>query len=282
MRRRVRTLLVPYLLWLTLFVVYTYLHKCRLSVTTGNGWIDPITWLAENGGVKMWWDSCTDKQMHPLGYSIVSTKPFYGELWFLRDLMIADLLSPFLFFCIKRAGYYSIVALGVFFLLHLKLPIPYIGITCLFFFSVGGLISIKRKSLEETFSALRWPCWILSAVSVVPLLLFRENEYYIVMKQFWIIVWGVSAVNLVALLPYKGAKTRKALAESTFFIYVTHAVVLANIRLALQVQNIIALNDVAVFVLTVALTIPFCFLANRLLRHYAPRSYRLLCGKITI
>lgn len=82
LRRRVHTLLVPYLLWCTLcaagiFVEHEFLNKSGLGVFLDNGGIDLHNFI------KGYWAVAAKQNM-----------PFAFAFWFIRNLMVFVVLSP--------------------------------------------------------------------------------------------------------------------------------------------------------------------------------------------
>ena len=282
MRRRVKTLLIPYLIWVTLFICYVYLHQCRLSVSAGENWLPLGQWFADNGGIRMWWDSNVALQDHPFGYKVFSAHPYHEVLWFVRDLIVINLLSPLIFFLLSKAGRWVLVILLVLNLLRLWPPFHSISISCVFFYSAGAYLAIKGKGLVETLFRVRIVAWVLAGILVIPMVVFRNDAFFILAKQIWIIAWGVSFVTITALIAYDRNKRERLilfLADSTFFVYVTHPVVQSNIKQALMVLPPFKLGEVTVLLLTAILTVAFCVFCYFLLRQFLPRLCTVLCGR---
>ena len=98
LRKRARTLLVPYVLWNAAFFLVMFCAQAFLHVSPDKypaieefGWLDwlNIFW-SYNGGM-------------PASY----------QFWFVRDLMVAVLLSPVLYFIVKHLKAFGVFALGV-------------------------------------------------------------------------------------------------------------------------------------------------------------------------
>lgn len=108
LRKRIKTLLIPYLLWNLLPV---------LLITGGNFYsilfrgksFDALkefyTGLWDEGLYHIWWDKTS------------GTMPFDSPLWYVRDLMIVCILSPIIYIGIKRLGWIFPIIIG---LLHLS------------------------------------------------------------------------------------------------------------------------------------------------------------------
>lgn len=280
MHRRVKTLLIPYLIWVTLYIVYVYFHQCRLSSVAGKGWIQPTQWFSDNGGFRMWWDSIVTENSHPLGYKTVSAHPFHRVLWFVRDLMVINLLSPAIHWALRKGGRWSLMALLVLNILQIWPPLHSVGVTCVFYYCTGAYLAIQGKRLYDLLSKRKVLIWLFTGTLLVPMVVFRQSEFYAYAKPIWCIFGAISFVNLVALFTAKRLETKIVfLSESTFFIYVTHSVILSNIRQALLELPPIHLGEVTVFLLTGVITICVCLLLYWLMRRYLPQTCTLICGR---
>ena len=112
------------------------------------------------------------------------------------------------------------------------------------------------------------------------MILIRQSDSYTLLRQIWCIVWGVAFVNLLAVPPPKPCERKILfLAESTFFIYVTHSVVLSNIRQALLVLPPFHLSEATVFLLTAILTVAFCVSVYLFVRKCFPQLCVFICGR---
>lgn len=279
-RRRVGTLLVPFLIWTTLYIAYIYLHQCRLSLCSGERWIPVTQWFSANGGVRMWWDSIVTESRHPLGYRIISAHPFHRVMWFVRDLMVVNILSPIIHWVLNKGGKWVFTALSILYLLQLWPPFHSIGITCVFFYSSGAYLSIRGRGLSETFSRWKVSSWLASSLLLAPMILIRQSESFIILKPTWCIVEAVAFANLLVALPLKShARTISLLSDSTFFVYVTHSVVLSNIRQALLVLPPFHFSEATVFLLTAILTVAFCVSVYLFVRKCFPQLCVFICGR---
>ena len=280
MYRRVHTLLIPYLIWTTLYIAYVYFHQCRLSLCADEGWIPVGQWFSDHGGMSMWWDSIVTEKDHPLGYRMISAHPFHRVLWFVRDLMVVNVLSPTIHWALRKGGKMVLIALLILYLLQLWPSFHCIGITCVFFYTAGAYLSIRGKDLNETFSRWKTSSWLISSLLLVPMILIRQSESFIILKPTWCIVEAVAFANLLVAPPLEShARTISLLSDSTFFVYVTHSVVLSNIRQALLVLLPFHLSEATVFLLTAILTVAFCVSVYLFVRKCFPQLCVFICGR---
>lgn len=135
-KKRIKTLLVPYLIW---NIIY---------------WIEPIMSMILKGGeIKILWlleSLWILPNQETLINSMSLTTPADPPLWFVRDLMVCMLVSPLFYWIIK------IKKLGILLLFSLLIiwvfspyqyPFPGLSICSLFFFFIGCFIAIRKVNL---------------------------------------------------------------------------------------------------------------------------------------
>ena len=100
-RKRVKTIVVPFVIWCAIFGIYMAGRKLAGNVCSGreifanfpHGW-RALSWIG----------------LYPLD------RPMYGALWFLRALMVFFLISPLLVALVRKLGW---VFIGLLFLLYM-------------------------------------------------------------------------------------------------------------------------------------------------------------------
>jgi peptidoglycan/LPS O-acetylase OafA/YrhL len=150
-RRRLRSLLVPYLAWSGLGLAFYWL----LGQIP---WTQPFVarqWVA--------YDHILDVAYHWLWL------PVAYPLWFVRDLMLSLLLSPVLLWAIRRFG---IIVPGLLLAVWLGSPWPvdpvrpWRDLRCLAFFTFGAWVAVgkaTRPSSWQPFAPALAATWVLSA-----------------------------------------------------------------------------------------------------------------------
>lgn len=217
LKKRSRTLLIPYLFWNLVVVLLFYLTQTFLSgLTSGNNLlIKDYTWV---NWLKAFWG----------GNKIGGDMPINYPLWFVRDLMVVIVFSPVVYFCIKRLKMIFIIILGLLWLLSIGLAIPGFSITALFFFSYGAYYGVYKKNFVGIYNrCFPYSLWIYIIIAICDLLT-RQYDWHIYIHHIGILV-GLSA--LVSLIAYgieiQKLHTNSFLANSSFFIYVYHGMPLA-------------------------------------------------------
>lgn len=268
MKRRARTLLVPYILWNILAVVFFYGYTVLRMRLKGEPFISfPEQWQ-QWGGLRLFWDS---DQGLPLNYS----------LWYVRDLIIFVIAAPLIYWILKKIRWVGIAILGVVFLVFDN--IHFLG--GLLFFSLGCCLRICGHSILDMTRTVKWPALILSCLSLVAIVLtYREYRPLsnFLMRVF--ILSGVMTVFLGAATAYRKqfVKDTPLLTRSSFFIFAAHAILIINEFAHYIVLHTLPLQGDAYYsvdlFLRPAIAIAMCLGLYWIMSKVTPRTLGILTG----
>lgn len=287
-RSRLKTLVVPYFLWVTLYVLYNSGIYLTIGAIIING--RPISlltdWFSESGGFHLFWDSQVwgeDRLNWLGGIAPHATGPKLVPLWFLRDLMVVVALTPLIYWTIKKMKIGVIFILGAAYLTGLWLDLHGLSITAVFYFSTGAYLSIKGHDISVFYKHHN----LLYAICVCLLIInmyFAVGPYTDLRRYFsglYVITGVVSAINLSYwLVSEKGVHPKRLMVESCFFIYAFHLFILGHCRHYVEVvlsgcsAHLVSLS----YILYPWIDILICVLLYYLLRRLLPRTTRLLTG----
>ncbi len=101
LKKRIRALFIPYILWNLISVIFCF----TIILIKGGGYNDISVFLTERGGVLCFWN-CGRFESSPLinvlGWEMWDRAfPIDYPLWFVRDLMILNILAPVIYFAVK-------------------------------------------------------------------------------------------------------------------------------------------------------------------------------------
>ena len=268
LKRRVHTLLIPYLLWNILAAVLIYGYNW-LRVRFGNGDPAALAEMTDRWGPCAWrifWDY--DQGM-PLDY----------PLWFIRNLIFYTLATPLVFVLCKYLKGIGVLVLGVllFGVLHWQED--------LFFYVAGAWLSLSGRNMLTTFHRFRWPAAILSLLLLCSLpWAYRHDPtvYYYLLKLF--IICGC-----VAALSLTGAGLRKGilhdhpfLTRSAFVIFAAHGIlILDDIARFVMLHLTASRNELyycADILVRTVITIALCLALYWALERFFPRVGNVLTG----
>ena len=154
--------------------------------------------------------------------------PVAYQFWFIRDLIVIVVFTPFVYFFLKKIPFIFLTILFYFWFFDL-FHIPYIQIssTSIFFFCIGAYLGIIKYdfSLSDRYAALIISSYILLSLADA---LIRNDFFHNIS-----ILIGTIAVFSVTkyLLHMKKVKKRLiSLAKYSFFVYALHEPLLSVLR----------------------------------------------------
>jgi surface polysaccharide O-acyltransferase-like enzyme len=214
---RVRTLLVPYLLWNTvlLFIIFlaqqtpplaTFFNSANISIRDLNNFerFDAIVGITR----------------FPIAY----------QFWFIRDLIILVALSPLVYVAIKIGG--PLVPGCLCFLWVTRYwPFALPDVEAVFFFTFGSFCGIKRISV---FSLDHWGALICLSYAflLVGSLMFSTG----IIGQFMhaaVVLWGVASALFISISLISHARIKAILSHlalASFFVFAVHEPLLTTFK----------------------------------------------------
>lgn len=274
LKRRVHSLLVPYLIWNALMlVVMIGQEKLMGSTSTRMGT------LAEYGisdYLYAFFD-CT----HTWSFVGDIGQPANIPLWFLRDLMILVVLSP-LFYGFTKAKKW-IMPCVLFALYCCPYHLPHLQNLSIFWFGMGAwmqmnnfdFVLISRKIAKWTF-----PIFCLAAIGHEVVLSYKILlPFDFIVPIMRICEFPILIALTAFVLEYTTKRIPKSLSKSSFFIYLSHIV--PTSILCMLVCRVFPTTDT--FLTLCYLVIPWivtCLLiiVYLLLTRYLPRTMQVLTG----
>lgn len=268
-RKRTRTLLVPYIIWNIIFVLWYVVLGLIPGVSKFVN-SDMTSGLINNG------------PLHALYELFIAPAGF--QLWYVRDLLIYVMLSPAIYLLVKHlraVGLILLFAAGTYGLLYLPSEVKIWGA---FFFTLGGYIAL-HSSLEELHQK------ITPSFAYVCLLLYSLNA--IIRPMDIISLKGTDMVvelcGLVAIwrlydvvVKNEDSATIQQLAAwggYSFFIYLFHEPAF-NIIKKIGVK-VLGIHEWSLILLYLVCPFVMCMVAigvAKILQRYVPKVYSVLVG----
>lgn len=227
MRSRVKTLLIPYILWNAVpflllaisMLAGVFLERYSmdaLQAYLSNSWhifYDYSVW----GTTRINW----------LGDYLRMTGPFDLPLWFLRDLIVVTILTPVIYYAIKKLKTILILVLFIAYISRIWTLLPGFHITAVFYFTLGSYFALNKMNIIEftdKYKLIILPiCIMLLIVTTVfdgVNTVIGQNIY-----PLYVCTGVFSAFYLASKCITKcGIKPNKLLVSSCFFIYAFHGV----------------------------------------------------------
>ena len=164
LRRRVRTLLVPYVLFCLLAVIGLVVNHSM----QGHILADSLhTYLGNGKWLHNFWDvHTTGTNTNILGISKPISYPVCIPLWFIRDLMVIILMTPLIRWALLRLRLWWIAIMIVFSVTGIWIPLVGFSATSCLWFSIGGWFSLRGESMADSFVSVRTPL-LCAAISLL-------------------------------------------------------------------------------------------------------------------
>ena len=244
LRRRVSTLLVPYLVYIMLALIIFGVLQYIMPTLISEG-KTPIADYGVYEYAEAFW-------MYN-GESI----PFVGPLWFIRDLMVLCLLTPMIYVLVKYGKSWVLAIIVILYFCR----IPYMG--DLLFFSVGAYFALNDLDFGEICSKYKFIWFVYPIILVVDTL---EKCWFFsdCLHKVAIILGVISFVGLAwHYVKNHGNVIPAYLSASTFFVYAAHEPYLDQVRkvtfMVLPLSDNIFLLEIEM--ITCYIVIPLTFIA---------------------
>lgn len=255
-QKKVKTLVVPYLLWNAFGMVFyiTVTHVPFLSTLMNNG--KPIEIMIPNIVEGLF--------LHK----------YYFTFWYLQDLIILTALSPVLLTALKNK-YVGIALMLVSFLTNVaSIDLLIVRTSSLMFFILGAYISIYARDYFE----------IDKSNAIVYLLGFTlagiVRYYHIpVAKQIGffispILLWK----GIESIIPIKKLDKPRWFVSQSFFIYASHVIPITIIGHFLSKVGKGMAWATCTYIIAPWITLGLIYVVAKLLHKFCPSFYRIICG----
>ena len=273
LKRRVHTLLIPYIFWNLAVALLFFLSEIFFS-----GLMSGVNKAIHDYTFQDWlWAFWNRKHIEGVGDS----NPICYQFWFLRDLMVVMLFSPLVYWLVKKLKQYAVIVLGICWFAGFWLVFPGFSITALFFFSFGAYFSIHGINFAVKGQSYWRQTGVLYLLLSLVVLALREYEWGGYLAKINILTGMFFAVSVTAHFIGKEVwRVNKFLSESSFFIYAYHGMFLSLIIKA--VCNALHPQSDAMLLLVYFLSPTLIILAGLgayyVLKKYLPRTTAFITG----
>lgn len=269
LRKRVRTLVVPYVFWnLVVMCLYGMTQWLLSSMMSGNN--KQITAYSGMDFLAAFWN------LH-------EGMPICYQLWFLRDLMVVVVFSPVVYGLVRYTKVVGVAVLGALWVFDRWIDVPWVSDTAFFFFAWGAWFSINRRSFTVWAGRIRRPISLLYVALMGTSTWLWHSE---AMDNGWIHNLGVMA-GLVAIVSWTAYGLEKGrlhvcpfLASSSFFIYAYHGMP-ASLLLKVWMKAVVPASEwsmVGGYFLIVTVLTGAGIGIYALLHRYLPRFTAVITG----
>lgn len=263
--KRVKTLLLPYLLWNIIAIILLYFKN----------------YVGEKAGLDFAYSA---KEVFVLGhYNLLEliVLPINGPLWYVRDIIGLVLLSPLIYILIYKRTLGKIAIIGLFGVSYFAaLRLGHIPL----FFLLGAYLGFHKESVLLFAEKFKIPSYLFGWVYIYLRIFHGGDAWATNLHLYALFCTIVALVNLGNTL----YKRNKALSDywasftpAVFFMYAVHAVLVINLVRG-TLYAILPWNDAwekIVTLLVTATVVPIiCYYMYKVLSKLFPRISLLLSG----
>lgn len=284
-KKRWYTLAIPYLLWnLVILLLNVPRDFCRFLL--GKIELSEVSCGVSGFGdlLKAFWD-CNEWSLQTLdwlGQHTPMTGPINLPLWYLRDLIVVTLLSPVIYWLLRKMGVWFVLILCVCNLSRIWPQISGFGITAFFYFTLGAYLGIRKLSLSS-MGRFKWVTYVVTFVLLVVTFYYGGPDAPIgrYLMPFYCFAATISVFCLAMSIQRRGFVIPTVLTKSVFFTYAFHGIFIVGIFAAIPYK---LYNGENPFILTIIfLLVPFlkiavCLIAYKLLERFTPKLLAVLTG----
>lgn len=262
-RKRFKTVLLPYLIVSFLAILFFFILQ---SLPFSDKYFNNRLSLGLNSLFKIW-------LLSPLAY----------QLWFLRNLIVLVILSPVIYWMIKKASVYAIIFLGICWFLVNDLFLHNI-IICVFFFSAGAYIKIYHLHFVNNYKSTLNP-WIVAflwCLTIILSLLFPVQGLTYSLINISIITGIVAIWNLFeteSIMKFYDRKIFRLLISVSFFVYLFHEPLLTIvIKLMFSIFKVSDATSIATYFIAPLIVVSICLMVAIFLKKHLPAAYHFVTG----
>lgn len=226
MKRRVHTLLVPYLVY-NLASAANGFFMTAADPTFTAAWDNPsaLPFIGE------FWNSTTAcaGMKNVFGFSMQLYYPADVPLWFVRDLMVMVLLSPAIHYLLMHCARIYLPLMALLFVSGAGATFPGFSTNALLFFSLGAFFRLKDIDFVQFVQKTRL-LWLPASLVLLAFSTVCYEKIYAQQLHQAFYITGIFVLILLAsaLIRRNVAGIHPLLAKSSFFIFAVHMVPVAR------------------------------------------------------
>lgn len=254
LKSRTRSLLVPYFLFLFIGSIVVFIIGRSYSL---------------------------DKFLEIIKGGIMNSPPVFYPLWFIRDLYVMVVLSPIVYWMVKKVPILLVIpviiwALG-------KNPFVFPMTEAMLFFSLGGFLTTKYKLLERINPN---GAWLLFSLWIILCFLNAFIGRYVrplpYITHCIVLSFGIYAIWTLydRLYPKLSEQIRTAdIYKYSFFIYLIHEPVLTIVKKSgLYLLGKSSWSIAVIYLLAPIITICTIYMVGQCMNRYTPRVLMFITG----
>lgn len=286
---RMKTLVVPYFVW-NLFTFILLIGYNLMGVWLKKETISDVYSLIVDRSWHIFYDyyEWGTTTTNWLGESLRMTGPYDLPLWFLRDLIVISILTPLIYFYIKKMKIYGVVLLFFAYVSGIWTTVPGFNIAAFFFFSTGAYFAFNQINIITFVKQNKYfilsICFVLFCITTI-----YDGSSTVIGQNIYpfFVCFGVFSAFYIAstIVEHYHIKPNKFLVSTCFFIYALHYAGLSGSPLAL-VQRVLhslipgqsSFENGVCYLLSPLVAAMLCIVVLVVLRKLCPKLTLLFSG----
>lgn len=283
MHKRIYTILIPYIIWVSISIFQTPFKMVLGCIIKGKSWERITEWFFTLDWIHVYWNSYkwNLNQTNILGWITPSSSPHLVPFWFMRDLLVVVILTPLIYWCIKHLRGWFLALLAASYVTGIAIPLPGFSSMALLFFSIGAYITINRQDLVQTILRYKLIGYVITLL-LFPIMVYLDGHNSAIggrIYPFFIIAMVSTTINLTTTMVSKGRGSHLAtLSNTTFFIFSAHIFLLPYAGILVhKMRNFIGISSVPITYFLIPLTtVLMCIITCRIIQTCTPRLAQML------
>ena len=272
LRKRVKSLLIPYLIW-NVLVLMLYVVVQNLAPSMNSGRNKLIADYTLHDYVLSFWSMSFINEGGVSG-------PIDSPLWFIRDLMVMVFISPLIYWLIRKLDVLVPILLGMAYIIVADTGVQGFSMTALAFFSIGAYFGIVKLDFVKLSRAIIKFSSVIYSVILLFILIVMGYGYQSWLSRLAIIIGVFMVIGIASyLVDQYSCKINAFLTSSTFFIFASHSEIL---KIVIRLTSRLGVNSdlfycVAYFVCPM-ITLAILLMLYRILLKFLPQLASVLSG----
>ncbi|MBE6282257.1 MAG: acyltransferase [Bacteroides sp.] len=272
-KRRIKTLLIPYIIWNTIFIfTYWILQNIDSINTYFSGANMAINDYKLVNYFRAYWDSSNwDK-----GNGVPILQPY----WYIRNLIILCIISPIIAILIKYLKWITFIIPLLFWIFSLHLALIYSSLT---FFILGAILAIHNTNiitLIRKWESIIYISFITLFIYVYVIHFYYPNNFELYIHRVTLVI-GIPLFFCLAYRLKDKIQIKSLYSQSSFIIYTLHLPVMLALRKFeyKMINNQTELGNVILYIISIYITIWICIIIYKIINKYYNKFLVISTGR---